>query len=148
MIQGENKKIKKSRIKLVPKLDSRNLASGHASLDKREFLGPSTYEPETKIRSPLSVPRAAEMKNSECFNIFTPKTPERKPGDSLNKSETISKKLIVAANNIRMQGKSHMSSSLSSSIFKSKTRRKRSLDSKTVASLAKFLVFEIPDTED
>ncbi|VVB00135.1 unnamed protein product [Arabis nemorensis] len=135
---GESKKKKKSRTKpMMPKHDSRNLAS----LDKREFLGPSTSAPEAIIRSPLSVPRA----DSECFNGCVPKTPERKPGDSVSKSETVSKKLTVAANNITMQGKSHLSSSLSSSIFRSKTRRKRSLDGKTIASLAKFLVFQFPD---
>ncbi|KFK35556.1 hypothetical protein AALP_AA4G006000 [Arabis alpina] len=141
---GENKKVKKSRNKPIPKHVSRNLASGDASLDKREFLGPSTSEPETVIRSsPLLVPRVAtEMINSDCL---IPKTPERKPGDSASKSDMVRKKLTVAANNIRMQGKSHLSSSLSSSIFQS---RKKSLDGKTITSLAKFLVFEIPDTED
>lgn len=111
----------KSRTKpMMPKHDSRNLAS----FGNREFLGPS--EPETVTRSsPLSIPR-------ECFVL----------------SETVSKKLTVAANNIRMQGKSHLSSSLSSSIYRSKTCRKRSLDGKTITSLAKFLVFEISDTED
>uniref|UniRef100_A0A1J3JIY2 Uncharacterized protein n=1 Tax=Noccaea caerulescens TaxID=107243 RepID=A0A1J3JIY2_NOCCA len=139
LIRGESNKMKKS----LAKPDSRN----PASLDKREFLGP---EPETiRIRASLSTAGAAEMKNSECFNTFIPKTPERKPGEPvLSKSEMISKKLTVAANNIRMQGKTHMSSSLSSSIFRSKTRTKRSLEGKTITSLAKFLVFEIPDTED
>ncbi|KAG5396977.1 hypothetical protein IGI04_018791 [Brassica rapa subsp. trilocularis] len=103
---------------------------------KREFFGS-----ETIVRSSLSTAR-----NSKCF---IPKTPERETGETASKkSETISNKLIVAANNIRMQGKSSMSCSLSSSIFKSKNRRKRCIDAKTLASLAKFMVFEIPDTED
>ncbi|CAN7104677.1 unnamed protein product [Brassica rapa subsp. narinosa] len=107
---------------------------------KREFVGSDTI-----VRCSLSTARAAEL-NSKCF---IPKTPERETGATASKkSETISNKLIVAANNIRMQGKSSMSCSLSSSIFKSKNRRKRCIDAKTLASLAKFMVFEIPDTED
>ncbi|CAA7050792.1 unnamed protein product [Microthlaspi erraticum] len=137
LIHGESKKVKAS----LAKPDSRNPASP----EKSEFLAP---EPETIVRSSLSTARAADMKSSECINSFVPKTPERKPGDVLSKSEMISKKLIVAANNIRMQGKTRMSSSLSSSIFRSKSRIKRSVDGKTITSLAKFLVFEIPDTED
>ncbi|XP_024006029.1 uncharacterized protein LOC112082782 [Eutrema salsugineum] len=138
-IDVENKKTEKSPPKPIPKPDSRN----PAFLGKREFLAPKTI-----IKSLLSTARAAELKTYECLGSFIPKTPERKTGESVSISETISKKLIVAANNIRMQGKSRVSSSLSSSIFRSKTRRKRSLDGKTVTSLAKFLVFEIPDTED
>ncbi|XP_009144735.1 uncharacterized protein LOC103868382 [Brassica rapa] len=107
---------------------------------KREFVGSDTI-----VRCSLSTARAAEL-NSKCF---IPKTPERETGATASKkSETISNKLIVAANNIRMQGKSSMSCSLSSSIFRSKNRRKRCMDAKTLASLAKFMVFEIPDTED
>ncbi|CAH8362580.1 unnamed protein product [Eruca vesicaria subsp. sativa] len=105
---------------------------------KREFV-----VSETIVRSSLSTARAAELNNLECF---VPKTPER--DTSVSKSETISHKLIVAAKNIRMHGKSSMSCSLSSSIFRSKTRRKRCKDGKKLASLAKFMVFEIPDTED
>lgn len=140
LIQGENKKIKKSRAKP----NNRNLASGQTCLDKREFLGPSKSKPET-IRSSSSIARAAaEMENPECFNSFITKTPERKRVDSVSISEMICKKLTVAANNIRMQGKTHtISSSLSSSIFKSKT-----LDGKTVSSATKFLVFEVPEYED
>ncbi|KAF3525444.1 hypothetical protein F2Q69_00048166 [Brassica cretica] len=107
---------------------------------KREFVGS-----ETIVRSSLSTATAADL-NSKCF---IPKTPERETGETASKkSETISNKLIVAANNIRMQGKSRMSCPLSSSIFRSKNRRKRCIDAKTLASLAKFMVFEIPDTED
>ncbi|XP_013702460.1 uncharacterized protein LOC106406368 isoform X1 [Brassica napus] len=107
---------------------------------KREFVGF-----ETIVRSSLSTATAADL-NSKCF---IPKTPERETGETASKkSETISNKLIVAANNIRMQGMSRMSCSLSSSIFRSKNRRKRCIDAKTLASLAKFMVFEIPDTED
>lgn len=110
-------------------------------MDKEcEFVGS-----ETIVRSSLSTARAAEL-NSKCFIPKT--TQERETGETASKSETVSKKLIVAANNIRMQGKSSMSSSLSSSIFRSKNRIKRSIDGKTLASLAKFMVFEIPDTED
>ncbi|XP_010480141.1 PREDICTED: uncharacterized protein LOC104758874 [Camelina sativa] len=136
--QGESKKTKKSRAKP----NSKNLPLGQTFLEKREFLGPSTPEPET-IRSSLSIASAAEMKNTECFNSFIAKTPERKRGDSVDVNEMIGKKVTVAANNIRMHGKSHISSSLSSSIFRSKT-----LDGKTVSSATKFLVFEVPDYED
>ncbi|CAH2033421.1 unnamed protein product [Thlaspi arvense] len=134
LINDQNKTTKKS------------LPRNPASFDnKREFLDPPTSVPETIRRSSLPTARATE---SERLRSFIPKTPKRKTGASVSISETISKKLIVAANNIKMQGKSRMSSSLSSSIFRSKTRRKRSLDAKTVTSLAKFLVFQIPDTED
>lgn len=142
LIQGKDKKIKKSRAKS----DSRNVASGQETcLDKREYLGPSTSEPET-IKSLPSIARVAEMKNSECFKSFTPKPPERKPVDS--ESESIGKRITVAANNIRMQGKTHNSSSLSSSIFRSNSCRNRSLDGKIITSLAKFMVFEVPENED
>ncbi|XP_010501212.1 PREDICTED: uncharacterized protein LOC104778456 [Camelina sativa] len=137
--QGENKKTNKSRAKP----NTKNLAAERQTFfDKREFLGPSTPEPET-IRSSSSIASAAEMKNTECFNSFIAKTPERKRGDSVDVNEMIGKKVTVAANNIRMHGKSHISSSLSSSIFRSKT-----LDGKTVSSATKFLVFEVPDYED
>ncbi|KAG7595319.1 hypothetical protein ISN45_Aa01g040140 [Arabidopsis thaliana x Arabidopsis arenosa] len=142
LIQGEKKKIKKSRAKP----DSRNIASGQQTcLDKREYLGPSTSEPET-IRSSSSIARVAEMKNSECLKSFTPKPPGRNPVDPI--SEMICKKVTVAANNIRMQGKTHISSSLSSSIVRSNSCRNRSLDGKIITSLAKFMVFEVPDYED
>ncbi|KAG2328066.1 hypothetical protein Bca52824_010794 [Brassica carinata] len=129
VVHDVNNKTKKSLAKPIPK----------PSLEdkEREFVDSFTTEPETIVRSSLSTARAAEL-NSKCF---MPKTPEWETGETAS----ISKKLIVAANNIRMQGKSY---SLSSSIFRSKNRRKRCIDGKTLASLAKFMVFEIPDTED
>ncbi|KAL1221458.1 hypothetical protein V5N11_035594 [Cardamine amara subsp. amara] len=138
LIKGGKKKIKKSRAKT----DSKNLASGQTCLEKKEFLGTPSIRSSSQ-----SVARSAEMKKSESLNSFIPKTPERKPKDSMDISEMMCKKLTVAANNIRMQGKSHVPCSLSSSIFRSKTFSKLSLDDKTV-TCAKFQVFEVPDTDD
>ncbi|KAJ0253286.1 Ubiquitin-protein ligase [Hirschfeldia incana] len=133
LIHGVSKKTKKSLAKPIPKPSLEN--------KEKEFDGS-----ETMVRSSLSTARAAAELNSKCFIPKT--TPEREAGETASESETISKKLMVAANNIRMQGKSSMSCSLSSSIFRSKNRIKRCVDGKTLASLAKFMVFEIPDTED
>ncbi|KAF8059626.1 hypothetical protein N665_1227s0003 [Sinapis alba] len=116
---GVNKKTKKLLAKPIP-------IPSLEDKDNREFVGSS-----------FSTARAAEL-NSKCF---IPKTPERETAETAS----ISKKLIVAANNIRMQAKSY---SLSSSIFRSKNQRKSCIDAKRFASLAKFMVFEIPDTED
>lgn len=105
---------------------------------EREFVAS-----ETIVRCSLSTARAAEL-NSKCF---IRKTQERETGETVSKSKTIGTKLIVATkNNIRMQGKSSMSCLLSSCIFRIKNRRKRCIDGKTLASLAKFMVFEMPDT--
>ncbi|CAN8323434.1 unnamed protein product [Cochlearia groenlandica] len=126
-----NNKTKKNKKHSLSKPDSVNLASAQTSLDKTESL----HGPET-VGSSLSMATPAVTKNSECFR--RPKATERELGGS---AVSISKRLIVAANNIRTQGKKSVSSSIASSVYKT---IKRSLDAKRVTFLDKFAVFEIP----
>ncbi|KAH0872742.1 hypothetical protein HID58_070104 [Brassica napus] len=132
----------KQALKLYLLTDHKSQAYPTALVNLKLDIAPVLINP-LKESCSLSTARAAEL-NSKCF---IRKTQERETGETVSKSKTISTKLIVATkNNIRMQGKSSMSCLLSSYIFRIKNRRKRCIDGKTLASLAKFMVFEMPDT--
>ncbi|XP_010552361.1 PREDICTED: uncharacterized protein LOC104822728 isoform X2 [Tarenaya hassleriana] len=117
---------------------SRMLESEQVCFDNRGgTCGFKTPDPGTK--PPLSMSEA-KTEGKQRWQL----------GKDRTESEKVRKKLLAAANNIRMQGKMQKIPSAMSFICRSKSGRRRGgrFTGRTViASLAKFLVFQIPETE-